>query len=221
MSAYCSLEEAFTGPTVSKKKKRGGKEHFVPAPLSGTPDVPQEADDGDQESAGPAAMSGAPASAAQPNAAIPLNDFFPLPGATAQPEEWAKAFTLMPSQLPASLLRPDGSIPVAGKSTLWRNIQVPAAASTTTLAAAPLQNGATVISGDIQQRLDALTKQLDSLTTVTPMQSTAELFLFVAIGLIFLLAIDTLLRFATTMATRQQGGYRGRAFGRGGLSRRW
>jgi hypothetical protein len=218
MSAYCSLEEAFTGPTVSKKKKRGGKEHFVPAPLSGTPDVAQEAD---EEEAAPAAMSGAPASAAQPNAAIPLNDFFPLPGATAQPEEWAKAFTLMPSQLPASLLRPDGSIPVAGKSTLWRNIQVPAATSTTTLAAAPLQTGGSVISGDIQQRLDALTKQLDSLTTVTPMQSTAELFLFVAIGLIFLLAIDTLLRFATTMASRQQGGYRGRAFGRGGLSRRW
>ena len=218
MSAYCSLEEAFTGPTVSKKKKRGGKEHFVPAPLSGTPDAPQEEEG---EDSAPPAMTGAPASAAQPNAAIPLNDFFPLPGATAQPEEWAKAFTLMPSQLPASLLRPDGSIPVAGKSTLWRNIQVPAAASTT-LAAAPLQNGTSVISGDIQQRLDALTKQLDSLTTVTPMQSTAELFLFVAIGLIFLLAIDTLLRFATTMASsRQQGGYRGRAFGRGGLSRRW
>jgi len=217
MSAYCSLEEAFTGPVVSKKKKRGGKEHFVPAPLSGTPDAPQEAEEAEQET--PPPMSGPPGAAAT-NGAIPLNDFFPLPGVTAQPEEWAKAFTLMPSQLPASLLRPDGSIPVAGKSTLWRNIQVPAAASST-LTAAPIQNGATLISSDIQQRLDALTKQLDSLTTVTPMQSTAELFLFVAIGLMFLLAIDTLLRFATTMASRQQGGYRaGRAFGRS-LSRRW
>jgi hypothetical protein len=31
------------------------------------------------------------------------------------------------------------------------------------------------------------------------MQGTAELFLFVAIGLLLLLAIDTLLRYATTM----------------------
>jgi hypothetical protein len=33
------------------------------------------------------------------------------------------------------------------------------------------------------------------------MQGTAELFLFVAIGLLLLLAIDTLLRYATATAT--------------------
>ena len=56
---------------------------------------------------------------------------------------------------------------------------------------------------DFTQRLDKLTKQLDSLTGVgnVTMQGTAELFLFVAIGLLLLLAIDTLLRFAVHMVS--------------------
>jgi hypothetical protein len=112
-------------------------------------------------------------------------------------------------------LRHDGSAPVAGQSTLWRKVPVPAAAAAT---AAPLTyaSAASGSTADIQSRLDALSKQLDSLTTMTPMQSTAELFLFVAIGLLFLLAIDTLLRFATTMALSKRGVQSG-----GGLSRRW
>jgi hypothetical protein len=73
---------------------------------------------------------------------------------------------------------------------------------------------------DVHQRLDALTRQLDSLTSASPMQSTAELFLFIAIGLLFLLAIDTLLRCATSVALAAKGHYRGGSRGYG-LSRRW
>jgi hypothetical protein len=140
---------------------------------------------------------------------VNMQEFFPLPGETAEPEEWAKAFMLEPSNGPM-VPRPDGAIAVAGKPTLWRNIPepVPAAAG-----AGPISQLAPVPS-EINQRLDMLTRQLESLTTPTPLQSTAELFLFVAIGLLVLLFIDTLLRFATTMATRKlmaggtRGGYR-------------
>jgi hypothetical protein len=38
------------------------------------------------------------------------------------------------------------------------------------------------------------------------MQSTAELFLFVAIGLLLLLAVDTLLRFSASLTHRKQMG---------------
>jgi hypothetical protein len=97
-------------------------------------------------------------------------------------------------------MRPNGSIPVDNKPTLWRQIPEPVTGTTETLAAIPTE---------INQRLDSLTRQLESLTTPTPIQSTAELFLFVAIGLLLLLAIDTLLRFASSMAQRRQsGGYR-------------
>jgi len=128
-------------------------------------------------------------------------EFFPLPGETAEPEEWQKAFTLEGSNMP----RPDGAVSVAGKSTLWRNVPVPATPAQT---AAP-------IASEVGQRLDMLTRQLESLTAPTPMQSTAELFLFVAIGLLLLLAIDTLLRFATSMASKQQSGGGGFRMGRG------
>jgi hypothetical protein len=83
------------------------------------------------------------------------------------------------------------------------------------------------IPSDIQQRLDTLTKQLESLTSVTPMQSTAELFLFIAIGLLFLLAMDTLLRCATSVAISKNSGSLQRGGGisgssyRSGLSRRF
>lgn len=132
-------------------------------------------------------------------AGMGAENFFPLPGETAEPEEWAKAFTLEGSNMPLTpLQRPDGSVPVAGKSTLWRNIPVPSSEP---------------VVSDIHKRLDELSRQLEALTT-TPMQSTAELFLFIAIGLIFLLAMDTLLRFATTVAlAKQGGGFR--------LGRRW
>jgi endonuclease V-like protein UPF0215 family len=101
-------------------------------------------------------------------------------------------------------------VPVNGKSTLWRKIEAPVVSVTS--AKTPVSATDT----DVYKRLDMLTKQLEALTQVHPMQSTAELFLFVAIGLIFLLAIDTLLRFATTLAVgrRMRGG--GRL-----LNRRW
>ena len=94
------------------------------------------------------------------------------------------------------LQRPDG-VAVAGKPTLWRDVPV---------APTPAQSN----QNDINRRLDALSRQLEALTTnvATPMQSTAELFLFVAIGLLFILALDTLLRCATSVAVAR-GGYHG------------
>ncbi len=201
-SAFCSIEEAFTGPVMPGKKgkdKSRTKEKFVPGPMSGAPDHTNTV---------PEAMSAPAEHSAKPEAAAALHDFFPLPGETAEPEEWAKAFTLEGSNMP----RPDGSIPVAGKSTLWRKIQAPTPAGHSEHEHAP-------VPSDIQHRLDRLTRQLDSLVTSSPMQSTAELFLFVAIGLLFLLAIDTLLRCATSVALSTKGGrYAG---GGRGLSRRW
>ena len=201
-SAFCSIDEAFTGPVMPGKKskdKSRTKEKFVPGPMSGTPDHTNTV---------PEAMSAPAEHSAKPEAATALHDFFPLPGETAEPEEWAKAFTLEGSNMP----RPDGSVPVAGKSTLWRKIPAPAPVGHSEHAPIP---------SDIQHRLDRLTRQLDSLVTSSPMQSTAELFLFVAIGLLFLLAIDTLLRCATSVALSTKGGrYVGGGGGRG-LSRRW
>jgi hypothetical protein len=220
-SGFCSLEEAFTAPIMPGKnkssKKSKNKEHSVPGPLSGSPDP---------DSSVPEPMGPPPSSMAKTEAnAVALNDFFPLPGETAEPEEWAKAFTLEGSQMP-QMMRPDGSVPVGGKSTLWRKVPVPAAFSPSppSTVGTPLTHSLTTsLPADIQSRLDALTKQLDSLTTATPMQSTAELFLFIAIGLLFLLAIDTLLRCATSIAlaknghTGQKGGFR---LGRG-LNKAW
>jgi len=201
-SAFCSLEEAFAGPVMPTKKKKDKvrmKEGFVPGPLSGMPDTLNT------EPMVPAPMGPPQESGSRPDAAIALNDFFPLPGETAEPEEWAKAFTLEGSNVP--LPRPDGSVSVAGKSTLWRQIKTP----TPAVPAQVLHTQNTPVHGsiDIYQRLETLTQQLETLTTSTPMQSTAELFLFIAIGLLFLLAIDTLLRCATSIAlatTSKQGG---------------
>jgi hypothetical protein len=83
----------------------------------------------------------------------------------------------------------NGAVAVNGQSTLWRQIPEPVPANQPVVAAP--------VPSEINKRLDALTRQLESLTTPTPLQSTAELFLFVAIGLLILLAIDSLLRFAS------------------------
>jgi hypothetical protein len=216
MSTFCSLEEAFMGPIVvpgpSKKKKRKdggvGIEQFVPAPLSSTPAQEEEPVDDVLKSAD---MTMPPTKKLQ--AGGDLGDMFPIPGETAEPEEWQKAFVLQPSQIPQVLQQQqiqrrfptltNGAIPVDGKPTLWRQIPEPAVQPTL---------GAPVPSeGAINKRLDALTRQLESLTTPTPLQSTAELFLFVAIGLLILLAIDSLLRFASGA---MRGG--GVSVGRGG-----
>ena len=173
-SAFCSLDEAFAGPVMPVKKKKEKKSE-IPEPMT------------------------SPISQMKPEATS-TDVFFPLPGETAESEEWQKAFTLEGSNLP----RPDGSVTVAGKPTLWRDIPK------------PVHEPITNLSSDVHQRLDALSRQLEALTAGSPMQSTAELFLFVAIGLILLLAIDTLLRCATSiaLATVQRGGVRRSLFSR-------
>jgi len=208
MSVFCSLEEAFSGPANpgKSKKKRTIKEGFVPGALGGSPDPDRPAEIPPVEPMNGPTSS---VSAGHPEAAAAQGTFFPLPGETAEPEEWSKAFMLEPSGIPQ--LRADGSAPVNGKSTLWRKVPVPASAATTS---------GFPVEGDVYKRLDALTKQLESLTQSKPMNSTAELFLFVAIGLLLLLAVDTLLRFATAIALAG-----GRAMKGGGgrrlLNRRW
>jgi hypothetical protein len=156
----------------------------------------------DKEST-PDPMGHPPAASSRPEPAA-SGDFFPVSG------DWSKGFTLEGSGMP--LQRPDG-VAVAGKPTLWRDVPTPVQAN---------QN-------DINRRLDALSRQLEALTTnvaATPMQSTAELFLFVAIGLLFILALDTLLRCATSVAVAR-GGYRGsggsiaRGAARSIMGRRW
>lgn len=235
MSQFCSWDEAFAGPVMpppgGKKKKtsRSGTtkepagqvvEMFAPGPLPGAPEM------GERMAHAPEVLRGPPPSmgGGKLDEGVNIQDFFPLPGETAEPEEWAKAFTLAPSSMPAPQ-RPDGAISVIGKPTLWRNIPEPPvpmpSASTDQLA---------VVPSDINQRLDMLTRQLESLTTPTPLQSTAELFLFVAIGLLILLFIDTILRFATNMAAQKMMtgggsiGARGGSYRMGGGgwgSRRW
>lgn len=207
MSVFCSLEEAFTGPAnPGKHKKKRSKEGFVPGALGGSPDPDRPAEIPPVEPMGPPTAS---VGAGHPEAAAALHDFFPLPGETAEPEDWSKAFMLEPSKISQ----------VNGKSTLWRNIPTPVGSSP--LSSSPLRSSS---SSDIQNRLDILTKQLESLTQVKPMQNTAELFLFVAVGLLLLLAVDTLLRFATAVALASSGSGPLKGGGRGShrlLNRRW
>ena len=192
--SYCAFDEAFTGPVVPKKST---KARTVPPQMAGAP-APTQGEV-------PEAMRGSTdqGMVGRLDSGAATQDFFPLPGETAAPEEWQKAFTLEGSDMP----RPDRAVIVAGKSTLWRNIATPVPV--------PPTQTATPIASEVGQRLDMLTRQLESLTAPTPMQSTAELFLFVAIGLLLLLAIDTLLRFATSMASKQQSGGGGFRMGRG------
>ena len=224
----------------AQKRHKRSKEGFVPAALSGAPDpdrisvplVPPTSE----------LLQGPPSSAtAQPAGdGVKLDDLFPLPGETGESEEWEKAFTLEGSRTPgpassvlglqgpvpgsgpasaasaaSSWVRPDGSVPVAGKSTLWRDIPVPTP-SVLAPASGSGFSGMSALPSEITHRLDSLSRQLEALATPSPMQSTAELFLFVAIGLLILLAVDTLLRFAVTIASKQFGGARSRgSSGRG------
>lgn len=205
-SVFAPLEEAFQGEVVmqpGEKKKKKSKERqfetFVPTPLQSSPDTDR-----------PAAIAAIPPPLKGPVQAQVVklesqgatHDLFPLPGNTAEPEEWQRAFMLegggagtAPVHVPQRYVRPNGAVAVDGHSTLWRQIPTPSVAET--VAAVP---------ADVTARLDQLTRQLESLTTGTPMQSTAELFLFVAIGLLLLLAVDTLLRFSASLARRKQMG---------------
>jgi hypothetical protein len=212
MSQFCSLDEAFAAqvPMPGKKKKRTRDltEGFVPSPLAGTPDPDRPAGPMPPANDVLQAPSGGDAGRLDGGAAA-LHDLFPLPGETAEPEEWQKAFLLESSQaatIAPPQFRRDGSVSVAGRPTLWRSVPVPQAAPAAS-ELAPVATAGRALAGipsDIASRLDQLTRQLESLTAPTPLQSTAELFLFVAIGLLMLLAIDTLLRFATTFASGRQ-----------------
>lgn len=220
----------------AQKRHKRAKEGFVPAALSGAPDpdrisvplVPPTSE----------LLQGPPSSSGQPAGdGVKLDDLFPLPGETGESEEWEKAFTLEGSRTPGpasapgsasassgpasaaataaatAWVRPDGSVPVAGKSTLWRQIPVPPPVQE--LAPAYGSSAMSSLPSEITHRLDSLSRQLETLSAPSPMQSTAELFLFVAIGLLILLAVDTLLRFAVAIASKQFGGGRGRGGGRG------
>jgi len=233
---FSDFNSAFDGPPnlpagkIKRKHRSKGDtsvENFVPGPLSGSPDpdrpVPPMAPANDVLKS-PQGSGGA----GRLESGVALQDFFPLPGETADPEEWTKAFTLEGSQMPQlsapiprQMQRPDGSISVDGKSTLWRQIPAPAVIQP----AAVVADSMAGVPSEINHRLDLLTRQLDGLVTPTPLQSTAELFLFVAIGLLLLLAIDTLLRFATSLASaggpRIRGGARSWRSRGGGGGRRY
>ena len=248
--SFCGLEEAFTGPPnpvapplkFKKSKQHRVKEKFtVPTPLPGVPG----AGFGTSSNQSSGELLAGPPPAITPDDSaegVKLEDMFPLPGATGDADEWQKAFTLEGSQMPM----PDGSVSVAGKPTLWRQVAAPAVVP---YQRSPAGNGwiappapyqmPTGLSGsgsdtlapvptELSQRLDVLTRQLESLTTPTQLQGTAELFLFVAIGLLLLLAIDILLRFAvaagsavmeSAAAGMRGGGRRIRYYGRIGKSK--
>ncbi len=211
----------------SKKHRTKGREGFaVPATAPSTPDPDRQTQiqpisDDVLRAPGSEGGGGAPATAAANVVVSPggvkLDDMFPLPGDTGDSDEWEKAFTLPGSRMPPPA--PPGAVAVDGKATLWRQIPVPAVAPPMSVGGGSLEMAPVELSA----RLDALTRQLESLTTPAPLQSTAELFLFVAIGLLVLLAIDTLLRFAVRMASgavrMSGGGVRRMRFGRGFRSR--
>ena len=195
--SYCAIEEAFAplnpGPTKKSKKSR-------------TIVVPTAPSNSDAESVDVSMSEGSTKELDRPAQLPPSNDvltspptssrleaasstdFFPMQGSNAEPEAWQKAFLLGGDSAPV----PKPTFSVQGKPTLWRSIQKPIEQITTafTETLAPIPD-------EINRRLDSLTQQLEALTTPTPMQNTAELFLFVAIGLLLLLAIDTLLRYAS------------------------
>lgn len=191
---------------------------IVPAALPAAPAAPDP--DRAVPIAAPPPMTGAPSQAVlarlESTNSAAASQFFPLPGNSADEEEWQKAFMLEGSDSLAmqplkngmdnnGMIRANGSLPVGGKPTLWQQIPQPILN-----AASLVPHGA--IPTEITARLDQLTRQLESLTGPTPVQSTAELFLFVAVGLLLLLAMDTLLRFASSVSvgkrvSRARGGY--------------
>ena len=210
-SAFCSWDEAFSGPDTAIGKDKKKKSRHVPSePTEPKEPVPAPMRSAADSAPGPSGNIGSgPGPGSGHGSRLPAQDIdvgFPLPGESADGEAWTRAFTLEPSQTAALTLQAPkwtGPAPVSGGSTLWR------AQHQMQQMQQNQQNQQQVIAPavhqtmDFTQRLDKLTKQLDSLTGVgnVTMQGTAELFLFVAIGLLLLLAIDTLLRFAVHMVS--------------------
>lgn len=202
-SMFCSLEEAFSGPEAPvKEKDKKKRRHAMEQTSAVAAAAAASTTTGSPSLLAPPQPNIPPPMGAPPAAITPAggrlqatdNDAgFPLPGESADGEEWTKAFTLEPSMHAASTLAPP-PWSVQGAPTLWREA---AAAFPATAVHPPSQIQAAPMNMDFTQRLDRLTKQLDALTGGSnSMNGTAELFLFVAVGLILLLAIDTLLRFA-------------------------
>ena len=218
MDMYCSIDDAFSGsimpPGVKKKKKT--KEYMTgsvsgtgAAPGSGSTPVfvPGEPDRFAEKIPMTNDVLESPQS--QSKTVVPSTEdtFFPLPGDTASPEAWQKAFMLEPDwtkmhNITDTKYRPDGTTSVDGQPTLWRHI--PSYMPQQQQQQQPQTQIQSIPSKfpDIQKRLDDITQQIEALTIPTHLQSTAELFLFVAIGLVLLLAIDILLKYATVMAMR-------------------
>lgn len=178
----------------NKKSKTKKKPSAVPPALDPVP------------SPGPPAMASQGGSGANlPPANGPVTEGFALPGETASSDEWEKAFTLAPSSTALA-----GFSGVDGAPSSWRKIPVPAPAPVPSSSLVTSNNLLPPISSsslsnipyDIQRRFDLLAQQLEGITGSTPMQNTAEIFLFIAIGLLFILAVDTLLRFTTQIALR-------------------
>ena len=226
--SYCAIEEAFAplvpGGATSKKQKKMRSVIVPSAPAGSDAEVvatsmseptPKAPVDPDRPAERPEPSNDVLTSRGQGQGqssrleAAGSSDFFPMQSDN-EPEAWQKAFLLNDIQVP----KPTFS--VQGKPTLWRSIPKPVAAATgdsfssaasstfSSVIVNPLGHGPSELApipDEISRRLDSLTRQLDSLVTPTPMQGTAELFLFVAIGLLLLLAIDTLLRYATATAT--------------------
>jgi hypothetical protein len=198
--SYCALDEAFLGPVGVEparrpKKNRIAKDAPPPLPDQPTPEAPVEHKDD--------ILIGPPTGPVNRLKAQDMTNFFPIPG---ESDSWEKAF-MMESDFSKTLQRPEI---VAGKPTLWRQIETPQPQSqplptpTSTPVGIP-----TDIWSDMNKRLDTLTKQLDNLTSTANAQSTAEIFMFIAIGLLLLLAIDTILRFASSVVqSPQTGGFR-------------
>jgi hypothetical protein len=203
--SYCALDEAFLGPPAGAEVKRHKKVRpkEVPPPL---PDVPNSSEKIKDE-----LMLSPPTGPVNRLKAQESDSFFPLPGSN-ETESWEKAF-MMDSDFTKTLTQP-----VAGEPTLWRQIQpAPPQPEAVAKVHGPVP---TNVWSDMNARLDTLTKQLESLTSTANSQSTAELFLFVAIGLLLLLFVDTLMRYATTIKSQSQsqvGGYR--SFQAGGFRR--
>ena len=198
-STFCELTEAFESlpkvQTLQTLQTLQTQQKQTPAPLPGKPVQT------DTTPPSPSPMTGAlPSLSGKPDSSEGAGslDFFPLPGETASTEDWTKAFLLGPSSIP-------GLTNVSGGSTLWRQQQQPLITTsndtTPSVSSLPSLSSLPSSSLDFQQRFEQLAQQLNSLTKTTPMQNTAELFLFIAIGLLVLLALDSLLRFATLLAT--------------------
>lgn len=205
--SYCAIEDAFTplvapGAPSSKKSK---KSRMVPVPTAPsnsdqeTKEVafaePQQDIDRQVPRLPPAndILSSPASNSRLDSMESSSSNFFPMQGNNAEPEAWQKAFLL--GDMSSSVQKP--SFPVDGQPTLWRSIPKPVAAAIPAATEALFLESSVQAPDELSRRLDSLTRQLNSLTSPTPMQSTAELFLFVAIGLLLLLAIDTLLRYAT------------------------